>query len=385
MIRLSSAALVFCCCPRPRHEPRRCAIRTAFRTAVRSIGSACRRPATYNGNLVIWAHGFQDAGTPVGIPEDQLCFGDVCLPRSHHRARLRVRHQQLQQDRARRPPGQGRHPRSREHLYGPEGDAETGCTWSARPRAASSRRWRWSSVPDVFSAGVAACGPVGNFPFQINYFGDSRATFEYFFPGADSRRSVPSRSGARGATGATYYEHGREADRVRSGQSRAGSINGSGSPGCRSMPTTIWRRSRCRSQDVLRYAVVNLNDAAATLGGFPFDNRFRVYTGSNNDVLLNLLVPRVAADPAAVAAMNTQYATTGVLHAAGDHAAHAAGSAGAVLPRGSLQPEDARLGLVPHAPPQYSDRSFRALQLHGRTKRSSPSRSCCSTTGSCRK
>ena len=34
----------------------------------------------YNGMLVIWAHGFQDAGTPVSIPEDQLCLGGFCLP-----------------------------------------------------------------------------------------------------------------------------------------------------------------------------------------------------------------------------------------------------------------------------------------------------------------
>ena len=37
-------------------------------------------PAEYNGMLVVWAHGFQDAGTPVGIPEDQLCVDTVCLP-----------------------------------------------------------------------------------------------------------------------------------------------------------------------------------------------------------------------------------------------------------------------------------------------------------------
>src|SRR5262245_8184351 len=36
-------------------------------------------PADYNGMLVLWAHGFQDAGTPVEIPEDQLCIGDFCL------------------------------------------------------------------------------------------------------------------------------------------------------------------------------------------------------------------------------------------------------------------------------------------------------------------
>src|SRR5438105_2167477 len=37
--------------------------------------------------------------------------------------------------------------------------------------------------PDLFAAGLAACGPIGSFPLQINYFGDARATFEYFFPG----------------------------------------------------------------------------------------------------------------------------------------------------------------------------------------------------------
>ena len=41
----------------------------------------CMPPADrYNGSLVIWAHGFQDAGTPVSIPEDQLCIGGFCIP-----------------------------------------------------------------------------------------------------------------------------------------------------------------------------------------------------------------------------------------------------------------------------------------------------------------
>src|SRR5262245_27332270 len=51
---------------------------------VQSSGSKYRicMPAEgeYNGMLVIWAHGFQDAGTPVGIPEDQLCVNDFCIP-----------------------------------------------------------------------------------------------------------------------------------------------------------------------------------------------------------------------------------------------------------------------------------------------------------------
>src|SRR5262245_54544075 len=42
------------------------------RQASGSIYRICMPPANdYNGSLVIWAHGFQDAGTPVQIPEDQ--------------------------------------------------------------------------------------------------------------------------------------------------------------------------------------------------------------------------------------------------------------------------------------------------------------------------
>jgi len=45
-----------------------------------SIYRICMPPAAeYNGDLIIWAHGFQDAGTPVEIPEDQLNFGGILL------------------------------------------------------------------------------------------------------------------------------------------------------------------------------------------------------------------------------------------------------------------------------------------------------------------
>jgi hypothetical protein len=35
----------------------------------------------------------------------------------------------------------------------------------------------------AFSGGVAVCGPIGSFQKQINYFGDVRVLFDYFFPG----------------------------------------------------------------------------------------------------------------------------------------------------------------------------------------------------------
>ncbi len=80
MIRLFCAIFtVLCFIPAPAQAGSTC-----DPDGVQSSGSIYRicmpAPDAYNGILVIWAHGFQDAGTPVQIPEDQLCIGDFCIP-----------------------------------------------------------------------------------------------------------------------------------------------------------------------------------------------------------------------------------------------------------------------------------------------------------------
>ena len=37
--------------------------------------------------------------------------------------------------------------------------------------------------PELFSTALAACAPIGSFVQQINYLGDFRVLFDYFFPG----------------------------------------------------------------------------------------------------------------------------------------------------------------------------------------------------------
>jgi pimeloyl-ACP methyl ester carboxylesterase len=267
-------------------------------------------PEQYNGNLVIWAHGFQDAGTPVEIPEDQLCVGTFCLPElinglgfafatnSYSKTGLAVL--------------QGKddildlvnvfaavkgQPQKVYLVGASEGGIITALALEQRP--------------DVFSAGVAACGPVGNFVYQINYFGDARATFEYFFPGLipgdpfDPPQALVD-------VWHDYYALVVKpalldpANRHRLDQWVA----------VARLPfdaADYLATAEQSAQDVLRYSVVNLKDAAQTLGGFPFGNTTRWYTGSDNDLLLNLAVRRAAADPAALAEMNTAYRTTGLL------------------------------------------------------------------------
>lgn len=272
----------------------------------------------YNGKLVIWAHGFQDAGTPVQIPEDQLQLGDTTLPdlvtslgfafatNSYRKTGLAIAQGAedivdlvdlfVQQQ------GQP----TRTYLIGAsEGGIIT--TLLAEQR------------PDLFDAGMAACGPVGSFPGQINYFGDGRALFEVFFPGL-----IPGPAFAPPASlvadWANYYETNVKpvildpANRSKLDQYVAAAKlpydNGSDAEYLATVEVSV--------ADVLRYSVVNLADAADTLGGFPYGNLTRQFTGSNNDALLNYLVTqyglRVQRDPAALTEMlSSRYTTSGEL------------------------------------------------------------------------
>ena len=267
-------------------------------------------PADYNGMLVIWAHGFQDAGTPVGIPEDQLCLGTFCIPEvanslgfgfatnSYSKTGMAIL--------------QGKDDiLDLVAIYAaqkgtPEKVYLVGASEGGIITALSLEQY-----PGVYSAGLAACGPIGSFPLQINYFGDARATFEYFFPGLIPGDPFDPDPGLV-AIWNDYYELVVKpfvlapANRDRLDQWVA----------VAHLPfdaDNYLETVEVSVQDVLRFSIVNIQDAAVTLGGFPFDNAARVYNGSAHDLLLNLSVPRVTAAPAAVTAMNTLYRTSGVL------------------------------------------------------------------------
>ena len=276
-----------------------------------SVYRICMPPAgEYNGSVVIWAHGFQDAGTPVHIPEEQLEFGDVSIPglinqlgfgfatNSYSKTGLAVRQGMadildlvtLYTEQQGAP----------EHVYlvgASEGGLITTLLVEQRP--------------ETFNAGLAVCGPVGDFPLQINYFGDARVTFQYFFPSVIPG-NIFAPSDALVANWSNYYT-----DVVQPAVF---------APANRHLLDQWVRVARLpfdperyletvgvSVRDVLRYAVVNLKDVARTLGGFPFDNRTRRYSGSDNDLLLNLRVLRRSAAASAVQEMRAHYNTTGRL------------------------------------------------------------------------
>jgi len=260
----------------------------------------------WNGNLVIYAHGYVAFNEPIAIPEDQLTLPDgTSLPTlvnalgyafavsSYSTNGLAV----LQGiadlsdlvgifSRTVGQPG-------RIYLAGPsEGGIIT---------ALSIER-----LPQIYNAALAACGAIGSFRQEINYIGDFRVLFDYFFPGVIPGDAVSVPAEVIANWDAVYVPNIRAAIKANPAAT-AQLLNVANAP-VGADPSTVEETV----VGVLWYAVFSTNDAVQKLDGHPFDNAKKYYHGSLDDARLNLLVKRFSADPQALTEM-TQYETSGVL------------------------------------------------------------------------
>ena len=174
-------------------------------------------------------------------------------------------------------------------------------------------------TPELFTGALSTCGPIGTFRGQVNYVGDVRAIFDVYFPGVlpGSAIDVPDAVIANWET--QYLPAITSAVNAKPDQAKA-VLRIAHVPFDPNDATAVARSMT----DVLWYAVFATNDASAKLGGNPYDNTSRWYSGSANDLLLNLLVHRYAAAPAALTALGA-YETSGqltipmiTLHTVGD-------------------------------------------------------------------
>lgn len=174
--------------------------------------------------------------------------------------------------------------------------------------------------PSTFSGGLALCGPIGNFRLQTDYFGNFRVLFDYFFPNVlpPSPINIPDQlinnwDSAYSPAVASAISANPSAAQQLIATSHA-AID----------PSNVAASEISTAQDVLWYNVFATNDAEEKLGGNPFDNQHWLYHGSANDALLNLRVERFAASPTALANLKP-YETTGnvtiplvTMHTTGD-------------------------------------------------------------------
>ncbi|HEY2383170.1 MAG TPA: hypothetical protein VGK48_18500 [Terriglobia bacterium] len=161
----------------------------------------------------------------------------------------------------------------------------------------------------LYSGAVAVCGPIGSFQQQINYFGDVRVLFDYFFPGVlktgtpgESAISIPP---ALQQNWFTVYEpnvlKALAANPLATLQLLLAA----------DIPVGLTTSTVGESiTGALWYNVFATNDAIATLNGNPYGNLSRVYHGSLNDARMNAMVARFAESPVNL----SPYETTGILH-----------------------------------------------------------------------
>jgi hypothetical protein len=164
--------------------------------------------------------------------------------------------------------------------------------------------------PGLFDATLAACGPIGSFRAQLNYFGNFRVLFDYFFPAVLPKWTQASITIDQSVMAAWYTTYVPKITAALASKPAIALelLRVAQAPYDPTQPATIVNTTL----DLLWYNIFATNDAVARLGGNPFGNRSAWYLGSTDDLLLNLKVARFSASPVATAALNA-YRTSGDL------------------------------------------------------------------------
>jgi pimeloyl-ACP methyl ester carboxylesterase len=272
----------------------------------------------WNGNMVVFAHGYVAPGSGLVVPPDQLSVGGVSLPATFNQLGYGFAASSYSKDGLAIIQGFEDTRDLVQSILRPKLDPHRiyliGASEGGLVTALSAEQ-----LPHVYNGAGAACGPIGSFQDQINYLGDFRVVFDYFFPGVlpPTPVNIPTEVMTDWAT---VYEPKIIAALAANPAAAAQLISVMQAP-VTSDPASVAETVLA----ALWYNVFATNDATATLGGQPFDNRKRVYTGSANDALLNLKVSRFTESHAAREAVAEHYETSGrlnmpevTLHTTGD-------------------------------------------------------------------
>lgn len=281
--------------PAPTATPSACTPDQAFELPSHALGLVCVPSAGWNGNVIVYAHGYVDPTEQqpmfdnLGASFSALAqgVGYAFAATTYRRNGLVVQEgvQDLRELVAAIPGKVGRTP---SHVY-VLGISEGGliATLFAERN------------PLALDGVLAACGPIGDFKRQINYFGDFRVLFDYYFPSVLPGDAVTIPNEVIADWDSVYVP--KIAEELKANSDKAASlITDSGATIDLSDATAVVSKTI----GLLRYNVFSTNDAKQRLGGNPYDNvalraRFPAYN----------LKP-YNADPVATAALDA-YQTSG--------------------------------------------------------------------------
>ena len=267
-------------------------------------------PPNWNGQLVMYAHGYVPNQLPLALPVNELFLPDgAFIPgmlfsqgfafatTSYHKNGYAV--EQARKDlndlikhfKTLVPPGS----LQKVFLIGASEGGEIAALMIEH-------------FPDKYAGALALCGPIGGGPYQVQYLSDFRVVFDYFFPDVFpfGVKDIPANAFVNWDT----YMQTIAAALVSDPATTAQLYNVSGAALDSQDPTsTVETAVR-----ILFYNIWGTNDLLATAGGMPYDNQGTVYSGSFDDAALNAGVERIQSDGRARAYMRRFYQTTGELH-----------------------------------------------------------------------
>ena len=274
-------------------------------------------PADWNGDLIIYAHGYVAPDLPLAIPENAVGGTPVeelvnaagyAYATTSYRANGLVADAAVDdlvslEDEVRRTV---RPDPARVYVVGV---SEGGLVATLAVERESDR----------YAGALAACGPIGDFARQIDYFNDVRVVFDYFFPDVLPGSAIDPPDELRDGW-VTNYSQAVVAALTGDPEVALELAAVTGVPAGGTDPGTL----AVAVASVLFYNVFGTADAIERLGGQPYDNAGRVYQGSSDDAALNAGVARFTADPVARAALG-RFETSGeplapisILHTTGD-------------------------------------------------------------------
>lgn len=295
-------------------SPRAPAVPLACSDGIQPSGAKyriCLPAAGWNGDLVVYAHGYVAPNQPVALPEDQLSVGGVSIAdivtnsgyafaaTSYRRNGLAIREGIDDLVELVGVFAQIHGEPDRVILTGvSEGGVITALALEERA--------------DVFDGGLALCGPYGDFQRQVDYFEDFRVVFDAFFPGL----VPPTPIDIPPALLETWETHTYSETIKPVISSPASAISLTQVLSVTGAAVDMAHLATTSEQTVERllwYNVYSTNDGKTHLGGNPYGNNARAYAGSLDDPALNARAFRATADITATAVISTDYQTTGRL------------------------------------------------------------------------
>lgn len=163
--------------------------------------------------------------------------------------------------------------------------------------------------PEVYHGGLAMCGPLGGAPAQLKYVADFRIVFDYYFPDVFDFGAVDVPPDAYQDWEDIYIPEigqvilNNPDNALQLFKVTHGAIDLQ-NPGSTMIATTI---------QTLSYSIWETNHLVQIAGGMPYDNKFKWYRGSDDDLALNAGVERVESSPEAKQYLRQFYQTTGNL------------------------------------------------------------------------